>query len=133
MIDAFQRRVVRERAENRCEYCRLSQHEAPVVQFHIEHIRPRQHGGDDSLQNLLLGLSTMQLPKGPNVAAFDPGTNQLVPLFNPRTQTWTEHFTSRAGLVIGLTAIGRATVLLLQMNTDDRVDLRLNLDGDQRS
>ena len=39
------RRMTRERAGERCEYCRLPQI-VSVLSFHIEHIIPRQHGGE---------------------------------------------------------------------------------------
>jgi hypothetical protein len=41
-----------------------------------------------------------------------------VPLFNPRQHSWAEHFVwSEDGTqIIGLTAIGRATVATLKMN-----------------
>lgn len=43
---------VRERAANRCEYCRIEQRWFPGFTFHVEHIIARQHGGSDHLENL---------------------------------------------------------------------------------
>jgi len=45
-------------------------------------------------------------------------TDAQVSLFNPRTQNWAEHFTwSIEGTQIeGLTPVGRATVVTLQLN-----------------
>jgi hypothetical protein len=37
----------------------------------------------------------MQSHKGPNLTAIDPRTQRIVPLFNPRTQDWVEHFMLR--------------------------------------
>ncbi|MCX6049152.1 MAG: hypothetical protein NT075_28970 [Chloroflexi bacterium] len=50
----------------------------------------------------------------------DPETGQRVPLFDPRRQTWAEHFQwSQDGtLVIGCTPRGRATVLALKLNNE---------------
>jgi len=47
-----------------------------------------------------------------------------VPLFNPRQQRWSEHFGwSEDGLrIVGLTPIGRATAVALQL-ADDPVAL----------
>ena len=53
MVDAESRRLVRQRAENRCEYCRLPE-ELGDVTFHVEHIVARQHQGGDELSNLAL-------------------------------------------------------------------------------
>jgi hypothetical protein len=64
--------------------------------------------------------------KGQATTARDPLTNQIVPLFHPRTQTWSEHFAWDASgtRVIGLTATGRATVIALNMNNAVIVDAR---------
>jgi hypothetical protein len=62
--------------------------------------------------------------KGPNLTSFDPETDELVPLFNPRTQSWHEHFVLNDVMVIGLTPIGRATARLLNMNSEDRLKVR---------
>lgn len=51
----------------------------------------------------------------------------IVPLFNPRTDSWNEHFEFDGALIIGLTPAGRATVRTLGMNDDDRVCLREEL------
>lgn len=53
-MDAATRRLVRERAGNRCEYCGLHQDESPLAVLHVEHIRPRKHGGSDETVNLAL-------------------------------------------------------------------------------
>lgn len=50
-MDAATRRLVRERAQDQCEYCRLSQEVQPYVIFHVEHIVPRKHGGSDDPMN----------------------------------------------------------------------------------
>jgi hypothetical protein len=48
----------------------------------------------------------------------DPLTGEIVSLFNPRTQRWSEHFawSVDATKVEGVTAIGRATITSLRMN-----------------
>jgi hypothetical protein len=55
---------------------------------------------------------------------FDPVTNSTVPIFNPRTQIWNEHFEmSKNGTqIIGKTPIGRGTVEALKLN-DERVGM----------
>jgi 5-methylcytosine-specific restriction endonuclease McrA len=53
VIDIATRRLVRERARGRCEYCRLPQ-SAVDAAFHVEHIVPRQHHGPDDADNLAL-------------------------------------------------------------------------------
>jgi hypothetical protein len=51
----------------------------------------------------------------------------MVPLFNPRTQVWAEHFGwSDDGIrIIGSTPIGRATVVALHLSDDpDAITVR---------
>jgi hypothetical protein len=52
------------------------------------------------------------------VDAIDPLTGEKVPLFNPRTQRWDDHFAWSADAirVEGMTPVGRATVVALRMN-----------------
>ncbi len=37
----------------------------------------------------------------------------LVPLFNPRTEQWSNHFQLDGTVIVPLTPVGRGTVLLL--------------------
>jgi hypothetical protein len=88
-MDASLRRVVRQRAENRCEYCRIHQADDPFYSFHIEHIQPRQHGGSDHQDNLALACYHCNRHKGPNLTGIDPEFGQIVRLFDPRRNLWT--------------------------------------------
>ena len=117
------RRLVRDRAGKRCEYCGLAE-EHVYIPHHIDHIRPKQHGGDDSPLNLALACQGCNLKKGSNLAGIDPESETLVALFNPRKQVWAEHFVFRGALIVGLTPVGRATVAVLDMNTRERVKIR---------
>lgn len=123
-MDAALRNYVQERAGNRCEYCHMGQDDEPFYRFHIEHIIPRQHGGTDDLTNLALACHSCNLHKGPNLTGLDPLTAQIVPLFDPRRQVWTEHFTQQGAMITGLTPTGRTTVNLLKMNAVSRIELR---------
>jgi hypothetical protein len=91
----------------------------------VDHIIGRQHGGSDDAANLCFCCIRCNLKKGPNVASLDPETSLIVALYHPRRQSWREHFAIAAdGLIKGLTAEGRSTVQLLDMNNEDRVRLR---------
>jgi hypothetical protein len=50
----------------------------------------------------------------------------MVPLFNPRTQKWSDHFvwTDSGTRILGKTATGRATVIALRLNRPPLVDAR---------
>ena len=84
----------------------------------IEHIIPEGVGGSSDEANLWLACPRCNRHKGMQIDALDEMTNERVPLFNPRQQRWAEHFAwEQDGLyIVGLTAIGRATVQALQMN-----------------
>jgi 5-methylcytosine-specific restriction endonuclease McrA len=125
-MDEATRQLVRTRAEQRCEYCRLPQ-SAYLPRFHVEHIRAESHGGCDDPDNLCLACPRCNRQKGPNLSAHDPVTDELVPLFNPRTDIWSDHFTYRDEWIDGRTKIGRATVHLLKMNEEQRRRVRWHL------
>jgi hypothetical protein len=125
-IDAALRRLVRDRAANRCEYCRCHQDELPFVTFHVEHVIARQHGGSDHEMNLCLAYHWCNFHKGTNIATQVDG--HLIPLFNPRIHDWDEHFVVQGDSIEGLTPIGRGTVRLLDMNDPDRRELRHAVD-----
>lgn len=126
-MDASLRELVRRRAGHRCEYCRLPQPAAPFLTFHIEHIRARQHGGDDDPSNLALACPDCNAHKGPNLTSIDPESGQVVALFNPRQDIWSDHFSFEGPTIVARTPTGRATVRLLSMNEPSRVEIRWRL------
>ncbi len=121
------RQFIRNRAKHCCEYCRLPQAAATLFTFHIEHIRAKQHGGEDVRSNLCLACPDCNRHKGPNLSGIDPETQELAPLFNPRSDSWEEHFSWKNAFLIGLTERGRTTVQLLKMNDVERVEMRAAL------
>ncbi len=127
MISAAARRQIRARAGNQCEYCRLYQEDEPWVQFQIEHVIPRQHGGNDDASNLALACLNCNVHKGPNLVGIDPETERIERLFDPRNNSWEEHFEVVAPHIMGTSPCGRATVRVLKMNSENRIRLRLRL------
>ena len=115
-------RLVHERARGCCEYCQTC-HEIIGQTMHVDHIDPN---GGDQPDNLCLACANCNLIKSKATTANDPETNQIVPLFNPRMQRWSEHFMwiDNAQRVLGLTPIGRATVERLRINQDSMVIAR---------
>jgi hypothetical protein len=128
-MDATLRRVVRERARDHCEYCRVRQEDDSLFTFHIEHIVPKQHGGLDTESNLSLACYHCNRHKGPNLAALDPDTNEMTRLFDPRRDVWEDHFRAVGAVITGRTPVGRATARLLKMNATIRLDVRTELLG----
>ena len=78
----------------------------------IEHLVPRARGGSDEESNLWLSCSLCNRYKGTQVEVTEPLTGDVVPLYNPRTNNWHEHFSwsSDGAKIVGLTPTGRATV-----------------------
>ncbi len=126
-MDPATRRFVKSRADQRCEYCRIPQAAAPLISFHVEHVRAKQHHGGDQVDNLALSCPDCNRFKGPNLSAFDSETNTIVSLFNPRSDTWESHFAFVGAEIVGLTPEGRATVSLLNMNAELRLQVRAEL------
>lgn len=101
------------RAQDRCEYCGLQQEQLPWATFQVDHIRAKQHRGGDDPSNLALARHRCNAYKRPNLTSYDPISDLLVPLFNPREDEWDEHFIVREFAIIGKTPIGRATSVFL--------------------
>jgi hypothetical protein len=106
---------VARRAGNRCEYCGLSQLGQEAT-FHIDHVVPRAAGGPTEADNLALACVSCSLRKWAKQTAIDPDTGEEVPLFNPRTQAWGDHFRWDGARVVPLSPTGRATAAGLAMN-----------------
>ena len=122
-VPARLRRLVRERADERCEYCRLAETDA-FFAHEPDHIIAEKHRGKTTADNLALACFDCNRFKGSDIASIDPATGKLVALFNPRTQPWNEHFKIKEGKIIPLTATGRATAALLKFNLAERVEVR---------
>ncbi|NEP60722.1 MAG: HNH endonuclease [Symploca sp. SIO2G7] len=122
-IPASLRRLVIQRSDNRCEYCKISQ-TGQVATFHIDHIVPVVAGGKTSAENLALACVSCSLRKGARQILEDSETGEFVSIFNPRQQEWKEHFTWNDVQVFGLTAIGRATLQALDLNRPTMLAIR---------
>jgi 5-methylcytosine-specific restriction endonuclease McrA len=122
-ITKVQRSLVAARAGNRCEYCLLHQ-DYGIKRHEPDHILPLKHGGRDLDENLAWACFQCNRYKGSDVAAYDTETGDLIRLFDPRRDTWNEHFRLDRGLIIPQSAVGRVTITLLQVNRPDRVSVR---------
>ena len=118
-IPAETDRRVRQAARNRCGYCLSPQH-LVMARLEIEHILPLTKGGSDDETNLWLACPLCNSHKSDKTEAVDPLTGATVALFNPRTQSWWDHFVwADDGIrIIGMTPSGRATVAALHLSDD---------------
>ena len=126
-MDNALRRLVRERALDRCEYCRVHQDDDSFYRFAMDHIISEQRGGQTVAGNLAMSCFRCNLHKGPNIAGRDRKTGKLVPLFYPRRHKWSHHFEWDGPRLVGRTAIGRVTIVILAINHPDAVALRESL------
>lgn len=101
----------------RCGYCR-SDERITGIRLSVEHIVPLAAGGLTERANLWRSCRECNERKGVQVQAPDPETGEMADLYHPRTQRWHDHFrwSDDGLLIIGLTPIGRATVVALDLN-----------------
>ena len=122
-IPASLRRSVIQRADDRCEYCSISQ-VGQVATFHIDHIIPVVAGGETTSDNLALACVSCSLRKGARQELKDLQTGETVTIFNPRQQTWKEHFRWDGVTIVGLTATGQATAEALDLHRATMLAIR---------
>lgn len=124
MAEELRRRIARQ-ARHRCGYCQ-TQEVVSGIPLTLEHIIPKARGGQRVEENLWLSCRMCNEAKGVLTEAVDPETGATLPLYNPRTQAWTAHFgwDETGTRIFGRTAIGRATVEALSLNSDLRVQAR---------
>lgn len=117
--------LVKGRAGHQCEYSQIHQDDSPLAALHIEHIRPIKHGGTDDVANLCLACIDCNLRKGSNLTGIDPHTQAFTILSHPRQQLWDDHFRWDSFRIVGKTDIGRTTIRVLCMNSDEQLELRM--------
>jgi 5-methylcytosine-specific restriction endonuclease McrA len=124
-IPAAMRREVIKRARGLCEYCRTDS-DFSDSPFDVEHIVPVSQKGVTELENLALACHGCNLNKSDKTEFFDAVSGKLSRLFNPREDIWEEHFgwTQNYLIVVGLTAVGRVTVELLELNRKGLINQR---------
>jgi hypothetical protein len=113
-------------ARHRCGYC-LTAEAIVGMPMELEHLIPESLGGSSEEENLWLACSLCNDCKNDRIAALDPITGEIVRLFDPRRQVWSEHFAwmPEGDRILGLTPTGRATVAALQLNRPTLVVARL--------
>ena len=119
-MNATLRDEVRQRAQDRCEYCQMPQ-SCTRLPHEADHIRAQKHNGPTALTNLCWACAHCNSHKGSDVSAFVPDSDELVRLFRPRVDNWADHFEWDGALLSGKTKIALATIGLLKINTSSRV------------
>lgn len=119
------RRQVADRAKGCCAYCRSAERLMGVT-FEMDHITPESAGGLTVLENLCLSCPVCNRFKTNRLLASDPVTQEVIALFHPLREEWYHHFQwiENGTQLLGLTPIGRATIVALHMNRDAIIQLR---------
>ncbi|MEI7895343.1 MAG: HNH endonuclease signature motif containing protein [Myxococcales bacterium] len=121
---ALREEVARE-GRHRCGYCLTS---ARIIgtPMEVDHIIPESLGGLTIRENLWPACSMCNDHKGNRIAAPDPRTVEIVRLFDPRLQLWSDHFywSAEGDVIIGRTPTGRATVISVRLNRAELVEAR---------
>ena len=67
----------------------------------VDHVKPVARGGSNSEDNLCLACELCNQYKWTKTDGIDPQSEERVPLFNPRVQKWSDHFSwSTSGVEI---------------------------------
>ena len=114
------RQIVAQRADYCCEYYHIHQDEV-FYPFHIDHIISLKHGGITELDNLAYSCFPCNLHKSSDVGTFLLPQRVFIRLFNPRLDSWKEHFGMDLGRMYAKTSIGEATIKVLKMNEIERI------------
>lgn len=122
-IPAELRRFVADRADRRCEYCRIAESDTYAT-HEVDHIFAEKHGGGTDEVNLCLSCWVCNRLKGTDMCSLDPLTGSIASLFHPRRDQWETHFRLNGATIEPLTPQGRVTVKLLQLNRQQRVSER---------
>lgn len=122
------RESVRGRANGRCEYCCSPEDHSPAS-FSVEHILPQSEGGKTTEDNLALSCQGCNNYKYTHTTGIDPVSGEVVRLFHPRIDEWQRYFQwdESSTRIIGLSAVGRATITRLKLNRAHIVTLRETL------
>ena len=117
------RQIVDERAKFRCEYCRIKEEDS-FLDFQIDHIVSKKHGGGSELENLAYACPHCNQNKDSDLTTFIGSYENIVPVFHPRKENWFSHFEAVDGAIEALTEKGEATIKLLNLNDPERVIIR---------
>lgn len=119
-INEEQRAEIAQRAAWRCEYCLIHEEDSGFP-HEVDHIISRKHGGPSTSDNLAYACVICNRYKGSDVASIEPGTREIIRLFDPRRDRWTDHFRIDAALIEPITIVGSTTARLLRLNAPERI------------
>ena len=111
---------VARRAEHRCEYCLIAESDTGF-RLQVDHIVSRKHGGLSIPENLACSCVLCNRRKGADVASVNSSSGEIVRLFHPRRDAWSDHFRLEGNLIRGHSEVGTVTLELLRFNAPERL------------
>ncbi len=114
------RDAVAKRARFRCEYCLLHEDDA-YFSFRIDHIISLKHGGSNELHNLAYSCVACNRIKGADIGSVVLPEKEFIRLYNPRTDSWEEHFQIIGPRIVPISDVGKVTTKILLLNDDLRI------------
>ncbi len=114
------RAEIAQRAGWRYEYCHIHWEDSGFP-HEIDHIISRKRGGPTLSNNLAFACVICNRYKGSDVASIEPETGEIIRLFNPWSDRWTDHFRIGGPLIEPITKVGSTTARLLRFNAPERV------------
>jgi hypothetical protein len=121
-ISAELRQTIADRANQLCEYCLIAEADT-FYGCQVDHIISLKHGGSSELHNLAYACALCNRAKGSDIASISTA-GELSRFFNPRADSWAEHFRLEAATIQPLTSIGEVTARILEFNDGARIHER---------
>ena len=121
-IPAEMRRIVRQRAGNRCEYCGIHEDDTEFG-CEVDHVISEKHLGRTEPENLALACFFCNRNKGSDLGSIRSTDDPVfVRFFNPRTDVWSDHFEYDAlRRILSKTDIGQVTARIFGFNNENRL------------
>ncbi|MGI8745501.1 MAG: HNH endonuclease [Bryobacteraceae bacterium] len=76
----------------------------------MDHIVSRKHGGISTTRNLAYACILCNRYKGTDLGSIIRPSDQIVALFNPRLQKWSDHFRLECPVIQPITLEGEVTL-----------------------
>ena len=114
-IPKLLQKQIREKARLHCEYC-LAYEPFSFSKFQFDHIISLKHGGATNSDNLCLSCIFCNQNKGSDIGTILLPSEKFIRFFNPRKDNWNEHFEITETFIHSRSAIGEATIKILDFN-----------------
>ena len=105
-----------------CEYCLIAEADT-FYGCEVDHIISLKHGGSSDPDNLAFACALCNRAKGSDVGSIS-ATGEFIRFFNPRTDSWSEHFFLEGATIRSLTPIGEVTARIFGFNESTRLHER---------